>query len=45
MEEDSDPAWAVGPDKIDTFDLVLVRLDHVSIGSWQVQLQLIRPRS
>jgi len=44
MEEDGDPAWAVGPLKIDTFDLVLVRLDHVSKGSWQAQLQLVRPR-
>ncbi|KAH9967214.1 hypothetical protein BC827DRAFT_1123572 [Russula dissimulans] len=45
MEEDSDPGWAVGPGKIDVFDLVLIRLDHVSKGSWQAQLQLIRPRS
>ena len=45
MEEDGDPAWAVGPYKIDVFDLVLVRLDHVSKGSWQAQLQLIQPRS
>jgi len=45
MEEDGDPAWVVGPGKIDVFDLVLIRLDHVSKGSWQVQLQLIRPRS
>jgi hypothetical protein len=46
MEEDGDPIWAVGPGphKIDVFDLVLVRLDHVSKGSWQAQLQLIHPR-
>ncbi|KAH9993734.1 hypothetical protein BJV74DRAFT_366639 [Russula compacta] len=44
MEEDGDPAWVVGPGKIDVYDLVLVRLDHVSKGSWQAQLQLIRPR-
>ncbi|KAH9967288.1 hypothetical protein BC827DRAFT_580770 [Russula dissimulans] len=43
MEEDGDPAWAVGPGAIDVFDLVLVRLDHVSKGSWQAQLQLLRP--
>ncbi|KAH9967217.1 hypothetical protein BC827DRAFT_574723 [Russula dissimulans] len=43
MEEDGDPAWAVGPGKIDVSDLVLIRLDHVSKGSWQAQLQLIRP--
>lgn len=45
MEEDGDPAWLVGAGKIDVFDLVLVRLDHVSKGSWQAQLQLVRPRS
>jgi hypothetical protein len=47
MEEDGDPIWSVGPgsQKIDVFDLVLVRLDHVSKGSWQAQLQLFRPRS
>jgi hypothetical protein len=47
MEEDGDPIWSVGPGphKIDVFDLVLVKLDHVSKGSWQAQLQLIRPRS
>lgn len=45
MEEDGDPAWSVGPHKIDVFDLVLVRLDHVSKGSWQAHLQLLRPRS
>jgi hypothetical protein len=46
MEEDGDPIWAVGPGphRIDLSDLVLVRLDHVSKGSWQAQLQLIRPR-
>jgi len=45
MEEDGDLAWLVGPGKIDVFDLVLVRLDHVSKGSWQAQLQLAHPRS
>jgi len=45
MEEDGDPAWAVGPHNIDVFDLVLVRLDHVSKGSWQAHLQLLHPRS
>jgi len=43
MEEDGDPAWVVGPGAIDVFDLVLVRLDHVSKGCWQAQLQLTRP--
>jgi len=45
MEEDGDPAWIVGSGQIDVFDLVLVRLDHVSKGGWQAQLQLIRPRT
>ena len=39
MEEDDDPAWCVGPGKIDVSDLVIVRLDHVSKGSWQARLQ------
>jgi len=43
VEADDDPAWALGPGKIDVFDLVLVRLDHVSKGSWQAQLQLLKP--
>jgi hypothetical protein len=43
MEEDGEPIWAVGGRKIEVTDLVLVRLDHVSKGSWQAQLQLLRP--
>jgi hypothetical protein len=43
MEDDGDPAWAVGP-KIDVSDLVLMRLDHVSKGAWQAQFQLLNPR-
>jgi hypothetical protein len=43
MEEDGDPAWLVGPRRIEVNDLVLVRLDHVSKGSWQVHLQLLHP--
>ena len=43
MEEDGDPIWAVGARKIEANDLVLVRLDHVSKGSWQAQLQLLHP--
>ncbi|KAI0042028.1 hypothetical protein FA95DRAFT_1610536 [Auriscalpium vulgare] len=35
MEEESEEEWMVGPQKIDLFDLVLIRLDHVSRGSWQ----------
>ncbi|KAH9983767.1 hypothetical protein BJV77DRAFT_1041289 [Russula vinacea] len=38
-----DPAWLVGPRRIEVNDLVLVRLDHVSKGSWQVHLQLLHP--
>ncbi|KAI0060977.1 hypothetical protein BV25DRAFT_818109 [Artomyces pyxidatus] len=45
MEEDGDSAWKVGgPGNIELYDLVLVRLDHVSKGSWQAQLQLVRAR-
>ncbi|THH19433.1 hypothetical protein EW146_g1712 [Bondarzewia mesenterica] len=43
MEEDGDPAWKVGPRAIDLRHLILVRLDHVSKGSWQAQLQLMHP--
>ncbi|KAI0041056.1 hypothetical protein FA95DRAFT_1501953 [Auriscalpium vulgare] len=43
MEEEGEEEWMVGPQKIDLFDLVLIRLDHVSKGSWQAQLQLARP--
>jgi len=43
MEEDGDPNWAVGDHKIEVNDLVLMRLDHVSKGSWQPQLQLLYP--
>ncbi|KAI0044756.1 hypothetical protein FA95DRAFT_1561869 [Auriscalpium vulgare] len=43
MEEEGEEEWMIGPQKIDLFDLVLIRLDHVSKGSWQAQLQLARP--
>ncbi|KAF8483974.1 hypothetical protein DFH94DRAFT_820523 [Russula ochroleuca] len=43
MEDDEDPAWFVGPRMIEDNDLVLVRLDHVSKGSWQASLQPLRP--
>ena len=45
MEEGGDLAWLVGPGKIDVYDLVLMRLDHVSRGSWQAQLRLDWSRS
>ncbi|TFY76503.1 hypothetical protein EWM64_g7510 [Hericium alpestre] len=44
MEEDGEPQWRVGRGRIDVFDIVLVRLEHVSKGSWQAQLQLLHPR-
>lgn len=43
MEEDGEPIWGVGARKIEVNDLILVRLDHVTKGSWQAQLQLLRP--
>jgi len=43
MEEDGDETWRVGPGRITAADLMLVRLDHVSKGSWQAQLRLVRP--
>ena len=43
MEENGDPTWAVGPGKIEATDLMLLRLDHVSRGSWQVHIQLLHP--
>ena len=43
MEEDGDAAWLVGLRRIEVNDLVLVRLDHVSKGSWQAHLQLLHP--
>lgn len=46
MEEDGNPLWRIGdgPDDIRLEDLVLVSIHHVSLGSWQPQLRLIRPR-
>ncbi|KAI0027060.1 hypothetical protein K488DRAFT_63073 [Vararia minispora EC-137] len=43
MEQDADPAWRVGGEGIQLSDLALIRLDHVSKGSWQVQLCLLEP--
>ncbi|KAI0031266.1 hypothetical protein K488DRAFT_79141 [Vararia minispora EC-137] len=43
MEEDADPAWQVGGGGILLGHLALVRLDHVSKGSWQAQLCLATP--
>ena len=51
MEEDgeADPTirqlWKIGAaNGIRAADLVLLNLEHVSKGSWQVQLQLLHPR-
>ena len=45
MEEDCDSRWKIGdgPDDIKLDDLVLVSIHHVSLGSWQPQLRLVRP--
>jgi len=45
MEEDADAAWQVGPAPhfIHINQLALVRLEHVSKGSWQAQLCLASP--
>ncbi|TFK74926.1 hypothetical protein BDN72DRAFT_758884 [Pluteus cervinus] len=44
MEDDSDPKWKVGrdPSTIRLEDLVLVSIYHVSMGSWQPHLRLLR---
>ena len=46
QEEDADPRWRIGdgPNDVKLDDLVLVSIHHVSLGSWQPQLRLIRPR-
>ncbi len=43
MEPGAELQWAVGPGKIDVDDLLLVSMVHVSMGSWQANLQLNRP--
>ncbi|KDR80567.1 hypothetical protein GALMADRAFT_222164 [Galerina marginata CBS 339.88] len=45
MEEDADQRWRIGdgPDDIKLEDLVLVSIHHVSLGSWQPHLRLVRP--
>jgi hypothetical protein len=45
MEEDADQRWKIGdgPDDIKLEDLVLVSIHHVSLGSWQPHLRLVRP--
>lgn len=45
MEEESDHRWKIGdgPDDIKLEDLILVSIHHVSLGSWQPHLRLVRP--
>ncbi|OCH87373.1 hypothetical protein OBBRIDRAFT_796257 [Obba rivulosa] len=44
MEDDGEARWRVGPNYIDIDDLILVGLQHVSMGSWQAHLRVL-PRS
>jgi hypothetical protein len=45
IEEDDDgTTWRVGPGAIEFKELCLVRLDHVSKGSWQAQLCFMDPK-
>ncbi|KAF9531752.1 hypothetical protein CPB83DRAFT_750420, partial [Crepidotus variabilis] len=45
LEDEADQSWRVGdaPNDIKLEDLVLVSIHHVSLGSWQPQLRLLRP--
>ena len=47
LDEGFDRKWKVGtrPHEIKLEDVVLVSLHHVSLGSWQPQLRLRRPRN
>jgi hypothetical protein len=47
MEEGAEEKWRIGdrPNDIKVEDLMLVSIHHVSLGSWQPQLRLRRPRS
>ncbi|KAI8974560.1 hypothetical protein BD414DRAFT_424197 [Trametes punicea] len=42
MEDESQARWRVGPGHIVAEDLMLVGLQHVSMGSWQAHVRLIR---
>ena len=42
QEDDADPRWRVGAEHIKLEDLMLVGLQHVSMGSWQAHLRLMR---
>ncbi|KAI0820365.1 hypothetical protein BC628DRAFT_1330692 [Trametes gibbosa] len=42
MEDDSQAMWRVGKHHIRLEDLLLVGLQHVSMGSWQAHVRLIR---
>ncbi|TDL23685.1 hypothetical protein BD410DRAFT_720956 [Rickenella mellea] len=43
LERGADPKWRVGPGYIDIDNLILVELQHVSMGSWQAHLRLAHP--
>lgn len=47
LSESAHRAWKVGnrPNELKLDDLVLVSLHHVSLGSWQPQIRLRRPRN
>lgn len=40
MEEEAEVRWRVGRGHIDLDDLILVGLQHVSMGSWQAHVRL-----
>ncbi|KAI0629175.1 hypothetical protein C8Q77DRAFT_1066093 [Trametes polyzona] len=42
MEDPSQARWRVGPQHIRLEDLLLVGLQHVSMGSWQAHVRLVR---
>ncbi|KAI9066953.1 hypothetical protein FKP32DRAFT_1673425 [Trametes sanguinea] len=43
MDDPSQEIWRVGKGYIELEDLMLVGLQHVSMGSWQAHLRLMRP--
>lgn len=44
MEDSSQARWRVGAHHIKLDDLMLVGLQHVSMGSWQAHVRLVHPR-
>ncbi|CDO77674.1 hypothetical protein BN946_scf184969.g25 [Trametes cinnabarina] len=43
MDDNAQEAWRVGERHIQLGDLMLIGLQHVSMGSWQAHLRLMRP--